>query len=103
MYLVLTINLNGAPPSSAALEQSAAGKPVRWCAVGDAETSKCDTWSINSMVGDTSAIQCQFAPTVDECLKMIMVMQWRKETGRLGGGGEVVKKLLMIKRSRLCA
>lgn len=47
---------------------------IKWCAVGHAETAKCDTWSINSMKDDgTSAIECQNAPTVEECLKKIMV------------------------------
>uniref|UniRef100_A0A672J9W9 Serotransferrin n=1 Tax=Salarias fasciatus TaxID=181472 RepID=A0A672J9W9_SALFA len=39
---------------------------IKWCAVGHAETSKCDTWSINSIVSDVSSIECQSGTTVDE-------------------------------------
>lgn len=46
---------------------------IKWCAVGHAETAKCDTWSINSVTDDTAAIECQNAPSVEECLKKIMV------------------------------
>ncbi|KAF1383854.1 hypothetical protein PFLUV_G00136170 [Perca fluviatilis] len=45
---------------------------IRWCAVGHAETTKCDSWSINSVGFDTTAIECARGATVDECLKMIM-------------------------------
>ncbi|XP_031710794.1 transferrin-a [Anarrhichthys ocellatus] len=45
---------------------------IKWCAVGRAETSKCDTWSINSVDNANTAIECQNAPTVEECLKKIM-------------------------------
>lgn len=48
---------------------------IKWCAVGHAETSKCDTWSINSVDNTNTAIECQNAPTVEECLKKIMVKQ----------------------------
>uniref|UniRef100_A0A8C5EHE1 Serotransferrin n=1 Tax=Gouania willdenowi TaxID=441366 RepID=A0A8C5EHE1_GOUWI len=59
---------------------------IKWCAVGHAETTKCDTWSINSVTGDTAAIECQNAPTVDECLKKIM----RKEADAMAvDGGQV--------------
>ncbi|KAF3699356.1 Serotransferrin Precursor [Channa argus] len=62
-------------------------KDIKWCAVGHAETAKCDQWSINS-VGDgtTSSIECQRAETVEECLKKIM----RKEADAVAvDGGQV--------------
>lgn len=48
---------------------------IKWCGVGHAEAAKCDNWAINSIVpdSDTSAIECQSAPTVEECFKKIMV------------------------------
>lgn len=53
-----------------------ASSAIKWCAVGHAETVKCDAWSINSVKEDgTSTIECQNAPTVEECLKKIMVKQ----------------------------
>ncbi|XP_070829853.1 serotransferrin-like [Chaetodon trifascialis] len=59
---------------------------IRWCAVGHAETGKCDTWSINSMEGDNTVIECQSAPTVEDCLKKIM----RKEADAMAvDGGQV--------------
>uniref|UniRef100_A0A672JAE5 Serotransferrin n=1 Tax=Salarias fasciatus TaxID=181472 RepID=A0A672JAE5_SALFA len=59
---------------------------IKWCAVGHAETSKCDTWSINSIVSDVSSIECQSGTTVDECLKKIM----RKEADAMAvDGGQV--------------
>uniref|UniRef100_A0A8D0AMN1 Serotransferrin n=1 Tax=Sander lucioperca TaxID=283035 RepID=A0A8D0AMN1_SANLU len=46
---------------------------IKWCAVGHAETAKCDSWSINSVRDDaTAAIECARGATVEECLKMIM-------------------------------
>uniref|UniRef100_A0A7N8XR34 Serotransferrin n=1 Tax=Mastacembelus armatus TaxID=205130 RepID=A0A7N8XR34_9TELE len=62
-----------------------ASTAIKWCAVGHAETAKCDTWSIS--VGDDSAsIECQNAPTVEECLKKIM----RKEADAVAvDGGQV--------------
>ncbi|XP_008283972.1 transferrin-a [Stegastes partitus] len=59
---------------------------IKWCAVGHAETVKCDTWSINSVDGENAVIECQSAPTVDECLKKIM----RKEADAMAvDGGQV--------------
>lgn len=64
---------------STEISSASASTAIKWCAVGNAETSKCDTWSINSMEGDVSTIECQFAPSVEECLKMIMVRHsWMK-------------------------
>ncbi|XP_005912845.1 transferrin-a [Haplochromis burtoni] len=63
-----------------------ASPAIRWCAVGHAETAKCDTWSISSVSGDTTSIECQSAPTVEECLKKIM----RKEADAVAvDGGQV--------------
>ncbi|XP_068458076.1 transferrin-a [Clinocottus analis] len=63
-----------------------ASSSIKWCAVGHAETSKCDAWSINSMTDTTTAVECQTAPTVDDCLKMIM----RKEADAMAvDGGQV--------------
>ncbi|XP_075877481.1 transferrin-a [Nelusetta ayraudi] len=63
-----------------------ATSPIKWCAVGFTEASKCDTWSINSMASDANVIECQFAPTVDDCLKMIM----REEADAMAvDGGQV--------------
>uniref|UniRef100_A0A3B4U175 Serotransferrin n=1 Tax=Seriola dumerili TaxID=41447 RepID=A0A3B4U175_SERDU len=59
---------------------------IKWCAVGHAETSKCDQWTINSVGDDGSAIECQNAPSVEECLKKIM----RKEADAMAvDGGQV--------------
>ncbi|XP_068594259.1 serotransferrin-like [Cebidichthys violaceus] len=59
---------------------------IKWCAVGHAEMSKCDKWSINSEVDGNTAIECQNAPTVEECLKKIM----RKEADAMAvDGGQV--------------
>ncbi|XP_044075040.1 transferrin-a [Siniperca chuatsi] len=66
---------------------STSSTAIKWCAVGHAETAKCDMWSINSVGDDgTSSIECQNAPTVDECLKKIM----RKEADAMAvDGGQV--------------
>uniref|UniRef100_A0A4W6DNH8 Serotransferrin n=1 Tax=Lates calcarifer TaxID=8187 RepID=A0A4W6DNH8_LATCA len=66
---------------------SAASTAIRWCAVGHAETSKCDAWSINSVTDDgTSTIECQNGGSVEECLKKIM----RKEADAMAvDGGQV--------------
>uniref|UniRef100_A0A667X3S2 Serotransferrin n=1 Tax=Myripristis murdjan TaxID=586833 RepID=A0A667X3S2_9TELE len=46
---------------------------IKWCAVGKTETTKCDTWSIDSIVGDgKTKIECESAATVEECVKKIM-------------------------------
>ncbi|WP_171260366.1 hypothetical protein, partial [Acinetobacter baumannii] len=51
-----------------------ASPAIRWCAVGHAETVKCDIWSINSVSGEggTTSIEWQSAPSVEEWLKKIM-------------------------------
>lgn len=65
---------------------AATSTAIKWCAVGHAETAKCDMWSINSIDGDVTNIECQNAPTVDECLKKIM----RKEADAIAvDGGQV--------------
>uniref|UniRef100_A0A087XUD4 Serotransferrin n=1 Tax=Poecilia formosa TaxID=48698 RepID=A0A087XUD4_POEFO len=59
---------------------------IRWCAVGHAETAKCDMWSINSVTEDTASVECQNAPTVEDCFKKIM----RKEADAMAvDGGQV--------------
>lgn len=52
-----------------------ASKPaaIKWCAVGAAETAKCDMWSINSIEGDGTTIECESANSVEDCLSKIMV------------------------------
>lgn len=73
LSLALMFSLCGVLSSSAGTTSVSATSPIKWCAVGFTEASKCDTWSINSMASDANVIECQFAPTVDDCLKMIMV------------------------------
>ncbi|KAK2822410.1 hypothetical protein Q5P01_022475 [Channa striata] len=60
---------------------------IKWCAVGHAETAKCDEWSINSLGADSSiSIECQRAETVEDCVKKIM----RKEADAVAvDGGQV--------------
>ncbi|XP_061923703.1 serotransferrin-like [Entelurus aequoreus] len=59
---------------------------ITWCAVGAAETSKCNKWSFSSMVDGDCKIICQEGPTVEACLKMIL----RKEADAMTvDGGEV--------------
>lgn len=50
---------------------------IKWCAVGEAETTKCDKWSANSIEGDDTTVECEEGPTVEDCLKKIMVKQKR--------------------------
>ncbi|KAK5907863.1 hypothetical protein CesoFtcFv8_005668 [Champsocephalus esox] len=52
--------------------QVTAPRSIRWCAVGHAETAKCDMWSINNMGDDYPAIDCRPGTTVEGCIKMIM-------------------------------
>eukprot|EP00063_Salmo_salar_P070972 XP_014045807.1 PREDICTED: serotransferrin-1 isoform X1 [Salmo salar] len=64
----------------------ASSRAIKWCAVGHAEKGKCDTWTINSFADGESKIDCQDAPTVEECIKKIM----RKEADAIAvDGGEV--------------
>ncbi|XP_030630058.1 serotransferrin-2 [Chanos chanos] len=59
---------------------------IKWCAVGNAETRKCDRWSINSIDGDSSKIECEVAPSVQKCIEKIM----RKEADAMAvDAGEV--------------
>ncbi|XP_039999334.1 transferrin-a [Xiphias gladius] len=51
---------------------SGVSSAIRWCAVGHAETSKCDTWSVSSASSGTASIECQSGSSVEECLKKIM-------------------------------
>nr|CAM96032.1 transferrin [Larimichthys crocea] len=65
---------------------AATSSAIKWCAVGHAETAKCDTWSISAVTDDGTDIECQNAPTVDDCLKKIM----RKEADAMAvDGGQV--------------
>ncbi|XP_037132090.1 transferrin-a isoform X3 [Syngnathus acus] len=68
-------------------EVTAAGSnAITWCAVGQKETSKCDSWASNSMVDGEDQILCQTAPSVEECMKKIM----RKDADAMAvDGGEV--------------
>uniref|UniRef100_A0A8D0AAD0 Serotransferrin n=1 Tax=Sander lucioperca TaxID=283035 RepID=A0A8D0AAD0_SANLU len=60
---------------------------IKWCAVGHAETAKCDSWSINSVRDDaTAAIECARGATVEECLKMIMVKHKEADAMAVDGG-----------------
>ncbi|KAG9343637.1 hypothetical protein JZ751_013807, partial [Albula glossodonta] len=71
------------------LRKDASSEPVsravRWCAVGHAETQKCDNWS-NVDENSEAKIECVRADTVDECIKKIMV---RGEEGVWVGLGEM--------------
>ncbi|KAJ8271157.1 hypothetical protein GJAV_G00123390 [Gymnothorax javanicus] len=62
-------------------------KGLKWCAVGNEEKTKCDTWSISTgdESGDTK-VNCKAASTVDDCIGKIM----RKEADAMAmDGGEV--------------
>ncbi|XP_038819986.1 transferrin-a [Salvelinus namaycush] len=64
----------------------ATSRAIKWCAVGHNEKVKCDAWTINSFADGESRIECQDAPTVEECIKKIM----RKEADAIAvDGGEV--------------
>uniref|UniRef100_A0A8C9SIL9 Serotransferrin n=1 Tax=Scleropages formosus TaxID=113540 RepID=A0A8C9SIL9_SCLFO len=68
------------------LKKDIQSKAIKWCAVSRVETVKCDTWSIHSVDTGVAKIECQQAPTVDECIKKIM----RKEADAMAvDGGEV--------------
>nr|AEX63635.1 serum transferrin [Bostrychus sinensis]AEX63636.1 serum transferrin [Bostrychus sinensis] len=70
------------------LPQTLSTPAIKWCAVGHAEIAKCDLWNGNSYSPDTdtSAIECQSAPTVEECFKKIM----RQEADAIAvDGGQV--------------
>uniref|UniRef100_A0A8C8JFJ9 Serotransferrin n=1 Tax=Oncorhynchus tshawytscha TaxID=74940 RepID=A0A8C8JFJ9_ONCTS len=68
------------------LTKGATSRAIKWCAVGHNEKVKCDAWTINSFTDGDSRIECQDAPTVDECIKKIM----RKEADAIAvDGGEV--------------
>nr|CAL92188.1 transferrin [Trematomus bernacchii] len=56
------------------VQASSASPAIKWCAVGHAETAKCDAWSIASS-GDadvTTTIECQTGASVEDCIKKIM-------------------------------
>ncbi|XP_019733574.1 serotransferrin-like isoform X2 [Hippocampus comes] len=54
-------------------EATAAGSnAIMWCSVASSETRKCNKWSVNGMVDGENVILCQTAPTVQDCIKMIL-------------------------------
>ncbi|XP_033973731.1 serotransferrin-like [Trematomus bernacchii] len=78
-YMSIVRSLQKEPASSAS-------SAIKWCAVGHAETTKCDMWSTNSLGDGSTAIECQNATTVEECVKKIM----RKEADAMAvDGGQV--------------
>ncbi|CAL8280084.1 unnamed protein product [Lota lota] len=59
---------------------------IKWCAVGHAETVKCDSWSAFSFENGKAMVECQTSPTVEECFQMIM----RQEADAMSvDGGQV--------------
>uniref|UniRef100_A0A673C0L1 Serotransferrin n=1 Tax=Sphaeramia orbicularis TaxID=375764 RepID=A0A673C0L1_9TELE len=61
---------------------------INWCAVGQAEVAKCDTWAVSNMYyfDAVVSIHCEMANTVEECVKKIM----RKEADAVAvDGGQV--------------
>uniref|UniRef100_A0A673BKC4 Serotransferrin n=1 Tax=Sphaeramia orbicularis TaxID=375764 RepID=A0A673BKC4_9TELE len=63
--------------------------PITWCAVGHAETSKCDMWTVNSVdENDQNDIACQTANTVEECVKMIMADAMAMDGGQVYTAGK---------------
>ncbi|KAL0965960.1 hypothetical protein UPYG_G00288680 [Umbra pygmaea] len=67
-------------------EKDTESKSIKWCTVGHAEKTKCDTWSINSLTDTGPTLECPNAASVDECIKKIM----RKEADAMAmDGGEV--------------
>ncbi|KAJ8357871.1 hypothetical protein SKAU_G00206650 [Synaphobranchus kaupii] len=71
-----------------AIAASKDSKGLKWCAVGHAETVKCDTWSTNNIdeSSGTTKIECASGASVDECIKKIM----RKEADAMAmDGGQV--------------
>lgn len=89
---LMTIFLTGADVQSlwcavllSAATTSSVSSPIKWCAVGTAETEKCDQWRLSILEGEDPAIECPNAPTVEECLKMIMVKKNKKKTAVQGG------------------
>ncbi|KAM4605122.1 serotransferrin-1-like [Polymixia lowei] len=45
---------------------------IQWCAVGHAETTKCEMWRNSSRTKCHTPIECQTAPTVEDCVKKIL-------------------------------
>ncbi|XP_030630351.1 transferrin-a [Chanos chanos] len=68
------------------LISSGSSDAIKWCAVGNTETKKCDKWSISFVEGGSSKIECETAPSVQKCIEKIM----RKEADAMAvDGGEV--------------
>ncbi|KAM9844514.1 transferrin-a [Aulostomus maculatus] len=79
-YMSIIRSLKKEKPSGAS------SSAIKWCAVGQAETAKCDAWSINSFAVDSTSIECESGASVDECLRKIM----RKEADAMAvDGGQV--------------
>ncbi|KAI4897687.1 hypothetical protein NFI96_015712, partial [Prochilodus magdalenae] len=73
--------------TSAELSTDSSSRAIKWCAVGHAETKKCDKWTVNSVDDSGSArVECLHGQSVDDCIRKIM----RKEADALAiDGGEV--------------
>ncbi|KAI9544731.1 hypothetical protein NQZ68_001609 [Dissostichus eleginoides] len=56
------------------VQTSSVSPAIKWCAVGHAETTKCDAWSIASPgeVNVVTTIECRTGATVEDCIKKIM-------------------------------
>lgn len=68
---------------------------IKWCAVGRAETDKCDTWSVNSLIDDSTAIECQTGNTVEDCMTKIMVKDSPVKMWESSAGFRVVLSLIL--------
>uniref|UniRef100_UPI003AB0B1DA serotransferrin-like n=1 Tax=Centroberyx gerrardi TaxID=166262 RepID=UPI003AB0B1DA len=65
------------------LNKEQASGAIKWCAVGQAETAKCNTWR---MENDMTTIECQNGDSVEDCLRKIL----RKEADAIAvDGGQV--------------
>ncbi|XP_071376891.1 serotransferrin-1-like [Centroberyx affinis] len=65
------------------LNKEQASGAIKWCAVGQAETAKCDTWR---MKNNMTKIECQNGDSVEDCLRKIL----RKEADAIAvDGGQV--------------
>ncbi|XP_066508637.1 serotransferrin-1-like [Hoplias malabaricus] len=69
------------------LTTDSTSRAIKWCAVGHAETAKCDIWTVNSVDdGGNARVECQNGQSVDECIRKIM----RKEADAMAiDGGQV--------------
>ncbi|KAI4898434.1 hypothetical protein NFI96_011746, partial [Prochilodus magdalenae] len=59
---------------SSELSTGSSSQAIKWCAVGRAETKKCDMWTVNGMDDSGNArVECQVGQSVDDCIRKIMV------------------------------